>query len=414
MQSKGLRFNIMIIFIILAFAFGGFYTGQALGRKKKIDRPIVVAGISVEGMDADEVRQTLLRLGERLSKRELQLEFSGKSWTISSEDISFKLDLAGTFQDILAAASPGFPFLRKNTAMLSPLEVRLRFTLDDGELRQKLKEIDSYIHIPPKNAFFIIDNKDMVKIIGGRPGRGLNFQANEDKIRAAIVNLEETRLYLETQTLEPAISTESLRSLSIAELVSSFSTRVTSGEENRNYNISLASEFIDGTLLGPGEIFSFNRVVGPRDGGSAFKDAPQIVGNELIDGIGGGICQVSTTLYNAALLADLKIVERYRHSKPVGYVPIGRDATVAYDYMDLKFQNTRDEHILIRAELVGQTFIIKIYGQKKPGVKVRLETREGDMVSGESYSIITTRIVEKDGREVRRQVISQDIYKVQN
>src|SRR5690606_9807336 len=110
--------------------------------------------------------------------------------------------------------------------------------------------------------------------------------------------------------------------------------------------------------------FSFNRVVGPRTLAKGFLPAPEIVGEEFVEGVGGGICQVSSTLYNAALYADLQIVERYRHSVPLGYVPPGRDATLQYGVMDFQFRNTTGEPLIVRAVAGDGRLHVTLWGRR--------------------------------------------------
>lgn len=133
--------------------------------------------------------------------------------------------------------------------------------------------------------------------------------------------------------------------------VSSYTTVIHDKDENRVHNIKIAAEDLDGTVIEPGEVFSFNKTVGRRSEEKGYEEAPIFVDGEKDTGIGGGVCQVSTTLYNAALEADLEIVERHRHSREVSYVPEGKDATVVYNSKDLKFKNTKDYPIEIRVSV---------------------------------------------------------------
>lgn len=127
----------------------------------------------------------------------------------------------------------------------------------------------------------------------------------------------------------------------------------------RNVNIETATAAINNYLLLPGELFSFNRVVGPRTVERGYELAPIIVGNAVVPGLGGGICQVSSTLYNAVLKAGLEVVERYPHSLPVGYVPPGRDATIS-NHLDFKFRNNSDRLVLIKTACWGGRVDIRL------------------------------------------------------
>ncbi|NLX77754.1 MAG: VanW family protein [Clostridiaceae bacterium] len=131
-------------------------------------------------------------------------------------------------------------------------------------------------------------------------------------------------------------------------VISSFTTKIYDKDKHRVNNIKLAAEDLDKTVIEPGEVFSFNETVGRRTREKGYEEAPIFVDGEKSKGVGGGVCQVSTTLYNAALEADLEIVERHRHSRKVSYVPEGKDAAVVYNSKDLRFKNTRDYPIEIR------------------------------------------------------------------
>lgn len=123
--------------------------------------------------------------------------------------------------------------------------------------------------------------------------------------------------------------------------IASFSTVLLDTDENRINNIKRAARKVNNYILRPGEVFSFNRIVGKRVQAKGYKDAKIIVDGEREDGIGGGICQLSSTLYNAAKKLELKIIERHSHSGEVHYVPLGQDAAVNYGNQDLKFKNTK-------------------------------------------------------------------------
>ncbi len=145
-------------------------------------------------------------------------------------------------------------------------------------------------------------------------------------------------------------------------LLYSFSTRFDEGNTARTHNIKLACEKINGVTLKSGEVFSFNATVGARTAERGFKQAKIIEDGKFVKGFGGGVCQVSTTLYNCALLSGLKICEQHAHSLAVGYVPLSRDAMVSGSYCDLKFKNNRKSKIYIRAIVDGGRVTCAIYG----------------------------------------------------
>ncbi|HHV63216.1 MAG TPA: VanW family protein [Firmicutes bacterium] len=163
-------------------------------------------------------------------------------------------------------------------------------------------------------------------------------------------------------------------------VVASFSTVLKEGELTRNGNIRLAAEAIDGTRLAPGAVFSFDAIVGPRIREKGYQAAKVIVEGAAAPGIGGGICQVSTTLYNVALLAGMEILERHHHSRPVDYVPLGRDATVAEGSLDLKFRNPTGETIILRAHVGGNRLLIEALAARPLRRKVEILTSIEEVV----------------------------------
>lgn len=146
-----------------------------------------------------------------------------------------------------------------------------------------------------------------------------------------------------------------------SEVIGKYVTEITGTASGKIENIRLSASNISGVTLGKGDRFSFNALIGDTTPDKGYKIGKEIVAGKLVDGYGGGVCQTSSTLYNAADQAGLKMVERYSHSKPVGYVPIGRDATIAYPYLDLVFENTNDELVKIFMEVEGNKLTAEIH-----------------------------------------------------
>lgn len=174
----------------------------------------------------------------------------------------------------------------------------------------------------------------------------------------------------------------------ITDVVAEFKTNFSSGNRPRSSNIKLASSKIEGVILLPGEKFSFNGTVGRRTIQGGFKEAGVYLNGKHDTGVGGGICQVSTTLYNAALFANLKIVSRTNHSMPVPYVPPGRDATVNYGAQDLAIENNMKTPIVISHTYSPGTLTFRILGKKEEGLEVKItlgKTKTWDPGSRREY-----------------------------
>lgn len=151
-----------------------------------------------------------------------------------------------------------------------------------------------------------------------------------------------------------------------------FTTWYNPGEVDRSHNLAMAAAAINTQVVSPGQSFSFNKTVGRRTFENGYRDAMVIVGGKFEPGVGGGICQVSSTLYNAVLLAGLDIVERHNHALAVAYVPLGLDATVAYGLQDFKFKNNTDHPIYLQASAGGGRLTVRVYGHLKYKQSIKL------------------------------------------
>ncbi len=202
----------------------------------------------------------------------------------------------------------------------------------------------------PQNAFLDQETGGYIEEICGE-------KVHINQTVATIMNAEpDTLVWPVVVVLEPEISVEVYRSIRVCK--SSFQTWFGGG--GRGHNIRLAAQSINNYLLAPGELFSFNRATGPRTSERGYQQAPIIVGGSVVPGYGGGVCQVSSTLYNTVKKADLEIVERFPHSRPVDYVPRGRDATVS-DFLDFKFRNNTEEYLLIKTSAYNFHLVIELW-----------------------------------------------------
>ncbi|HLO12461.1 MAG TPA: VanW family protein [Pseudoneobacillus sp.] len=228
--------------------------------------------------------------------------------------------------------------------------------LNVSEYEQFLNQLDKQIHKEPHNA--TID--DYGNIQQEKPGYRLNrfslslmLYNSLNKSDSAIINVPKIPVY-------PQVDSELLSQIR-EKKIGQYVTYYNSYNQKRSYNIVLAAKAINNQVVFPGKTFSFNRVVGKRTAQKGYLLAPVIVKGEMSEGIGGGICQVSSTLFNAADNSGLRIVERFSHSKSVAYVPRGRDATVSWYGPDFRFTNKYNQPILIRAKTFHGTLVVTIY-----------------------------------------------------
>lgn len=178
-------------------------------------------------------------------------------------------------------------------------------------------------------------------------------------------NSNEQTITIPLKITEPSVTTNQIGTEAFPNLISTFSTTFSTSNSNRTTNIRLASNKINGVVLMPGEEFSYNTVVGPRTAAAGYKTAAVYVGGRVENGIGGGICQVSSTLYNTALRANLQIIKRSNHRFATGYVPLSTDATVSWGGPEFVFKNSRKHPIKIVSQVNGGRITVSIYGCKE-------------------------------------------------
>ena len=188
-----------------------------------------------------------------------------------------------------------------------------------------------------------------------------------------------------------------------------YRTSLADRTEAQRHNIRQAAIALDGVVIEPGETFSFNQVVGPRTPERGYREAPAFMERDLVTSIGGGICQVSSTVYNATALAGLSILERHPHSRLVSSVPPGRDATVWFGVTDLRLRNSKKAPIRLSAWLTNEAINVAVMGRTATGSAVSLWTESIEYLA-DRQSFRTLRLVTQNNHLMRQEVLSFDIY----
>lgn len=291
--------------------------------------------------------------------------------------------------------------------------------------------IHSEIYKEPKDAYYTKEPFTVYPHVDG-----IDFGVTIDEAKQII--LEEKESYtIPLKITSPTVTTDKIGTEAFPDLLATYSSKYNSGNVNRTTNIILASKKINGIVIMPGETFSYNSTVGKRTAAAGFKSAAVYMGGEVTTGIGGGICQVSSTLYNSVLLSNLEIVERYNHGFNPGYVPAGRDATVSWGGPDFKFKNNRNYPIKIYCTNSGGRLTVTIYGLKEENeLEVEIEsyitsyiqyktiTKDDPTLNkGETKVIengsngcraVAYRILKRNGEVISKTLLSKDTYNPHN
>ncbi|REK76027.1 VanW family protein [Paenibacillus paeoniae] len=231
--------------------------------------------------------------------------------------------------------------------------------VNEDRLNKLMDSIAGAVEREPINA--TLDGAG--RIVPERPGLKLERNAFKRLFYGYMLEGEPVRLEVPLRNIYPRVDSEVLSGIKVRQ-IGQYATYYNSRNRNRSSNIALAAQAINNHVVFPGERFSFNGIVGMRTKEKGYLRAPVIVRGEMYEDIGGGICQISSTLFNAVDRAGLTIVERYSHSRAVHYVPSGRDATVSWYGPDFVFENRYDQPVLIRAYAHAGTASISIYSSE--------------------------------------------------
>lgn len=294
-----------------------------------------------------------------------------------------------------------------------------------------IDKIHSEIYKEAKDAYY---TKDPFAVYPSETGLDFNISIDEAK---QLLSTQSDTYTIPLKTLYPKVTTNDIGSEAFPDLLATYTTSYATSNSNRSTNIALAASKINGTVLMPGEEFSFNGTVGKRTTAAGFKVAGVYSNGQVTSDVGGGICQVSSTLYNAVLKANLEITNRVNHTFTVGYVPIGLDATVSWGAPDFKFKNSRSYPVKIVASTSNKKLTVSVYGLKED-VEYEVElvsyktatvpystvyTTDSSLAAGKTKVVQSGsngakaesyRILKLNGKEISRTLLSKDTYSPHN
>lgn len=364
-------------------------------------------GQSLAGMSETEARQFFLAKARTKMKKTALIVTNGpQHWDIQAADIDLTPSVEQAVREAYDTGRNGSPLTNTLTQMRIALfgkDVRLTATYSDDKLQSKLSAITASLARAPKNASLTLSPKGNIEHHMALTGRQADTSALYDTVAPKLSALALTvRTEIPVEETEPVITDDALAS--IDGVLASYYTQYTPG--NRGHNITLAAGKLNGTLVKPNDIFSFNDTVGLRTAAAGYKVAGVILDGQLADGIGGGVCQVSSTLYNAILLAGLTPTARTSHALPSAYCPPGLDATVADGQIDLQFRNQLAHSVYLLTNADGHTLTVYILGTRADlgGKTIRLES------TGSRLHPSVYRLYLAGGQVIEREFLHTDSY----
>lgn len=400
---------------------------------EKIHENIFISGVDVGGLTKAEA---VKKLEEALP------DFTGKKIDLACQDVNVRVayeELDPSY-DIEAAVNLAFAY-GKGTAekeklealQTTPFEIFPDFSYNKEIVIAKVSEISEAVEKKPVNAQVKRENGEFVITAGT-----IGYEIQEDKavelVYAFIEEGKDGTIDIPISEVSPKYTEEDCKKAT--SLIGTYTTKIAGGAAGRNKNLLTAADKINNKVVYPGEVFSTNAAFGDMTSANGYTLAPVIIGGVLEDGMGGGVCQVSSTLYMALLHAELEITERRNHSLKVGYLPYAYDATLAGDYIDLKFKNDTEYPVFIESYLENGLVVVNIYGHEihspgrtlefynvmvgssAPPAEEIVET--SDLPLGErkvkttaltGYTYDLYKIVYEDGKEIERVNVNSSYYK---
>lgn len=400
----------------------------------EIYQGVAVGDIPVGGLSQSQAEQKISgEFKQRIAMPVLTVTYGDDHWPISAEDIELRVDASGLAQQAYDVGRIGNVFSRMKEWYLATHRghsVPLNISYSPEKLTAIFANIAKAIEREPRSAYIYLKDSSLEKapeIIG----RKVDIKKNVDHANAILGMRLSSVLELAVEEKQPKVLFSDLAD--IDGVLAMYTTQFNPWDKNRAENLSLASNGINGSLLRPGEVFSFNNIVGLRLPQYGYKEAPAYINGMLVPDWGGGVCQVTSTLYNAVLLADLGIEERTSHFRPPGYVPLGQDATVADNQIDFKFRNTTGANIYILSAIDRNNLIVNILGKQMvsppeiliistdqrvlepntivrqdPNLEIGKQVLEVEGLKG--FQVTTYRVRKIDGKEVKRELLATDEF----
>lgn len=367
-----------------------------------------VSGISLSGKTYDEAYKLLTSKQDSFVKPvSISVKAKDKTYNITEKDFEYTYDTESVLTQLKNDE------INKKSLGKSKKTYTVTATCTDESIKSNAEKIKKDVDKKAKNAcvseFKPYGGDNRFKYSEAQKGVELDEKNLITQLSSAVKNGTGTAaLNAVVKDVEAKISLDMVKKNIIK--LSTYET-VSYNNENGNSNMKTSLAACNGSILEPGDVWSFNESTGDSNlTENGYKAAGVIADGKLVDGIGGGICQASSTIYNAALLANAEIEERYCHLWASDYVPTGLDATIDYPNLDLKFSNPTDYQMFIECKMDGTTLSVTFWGWKSPDYdEIKLENEIGS-TSGKEFSAKAWRVYYKNGKEVDREELSSSTY----
>ena len=369
----------------------------------------VINGLNLSGLSKEEASVVLINdFQEKADDFTLNIKNADQTWTLEKDDFVVNSDIH-TILDMSQDKNTLLNTKEEEITLLSQFEkmggsINVAFNYIFLGLDEKIDNIISQVETPPTNSTitFNPNNKEMFEISNHINGKRVDKNALYKDINEQF--LISNNINVELKFIEEVATITKEYNENLTKKISSFSTNVSDSTGGRKHNVKMALEKFNGLVINPNEEISFNSITGPHTSENGYKSAIVIYNGEFTDGIGGGICQASTTLYNALLTSGVQINEVHKHTLPIRYVPLALDAMVSEYTADLKFVNTTDYPMFIKTYSDSESVTVEVYSHKQEYTyKTRSETLETISSNGD-------KIVPDEDRKYSNKVLFKGEY----
>jgi len=376
-----MRLRKFVSYFFLILLLGGVVliaNDIALAYSGKLCHGLIMADIAVGGLPVAEAeKKVAAALQDKQSKPVAILQFEGNKWSVDWDAVAGRPDAAGLVHQAYGVGRTGGLLQRLQVQFVASQGgsvVPLGLTADQEKLRAIVVNAARSVDRAAVDAI-LTESSTGIHISEDRTGRHTDIAAT---VRGLVIAIETgSSAAVPMAVAETAAAIRAKDFQGIDSLLSAFSTTYDVSDTNRSHNIQIAAAKLAGVLIGGGEEFSFNDRVGLRTPEAGYKTAPTLSSAGVVMDWGGGVCQVSSTLYNAALLANFDVVERSPHYQPPAYVPLGQDATVADGQIDLRLRNRKNHAVYFRSAADAGKLEVRIYGKRENGAPtVHIESTE--------------------------------------
>ncbi len=412
-KSSIIWLSIVCIIAVLLLLFCQFYFGDNISDKTTFYQNTHINGVDVSGMTKSEANDALSKnLVDNIENIKLTLKNGDNSWEIKGSDFEIVGSFDNSLDNIINYGREGNIFQKKkieNKIKNEGLSINIPYQNLLGGVDEKIDDIIKEIEKEPIKSIVVFNPnaQTMFSLSESQNGIKVDRAALEQAINDAFQEGDDVTINIPFEEITPSENLENL--LENIKLRAKFSTNYAKSSENRKSNIKLALSNFNGMIVEPEQEISFNNVTGPRTSQNGYSNAYIIFNGSYVSGVGGGVCQASTTLYNALLLADIEILQANHHSLPASYVPLSFDAMVSEGYADLVFKNNLDTPIYIKAYGNDSEAIVEIYGQPlDDGLEIKTRSELVKVIPHGGDKII----VDKDGKYSDKVLYKGEYYRV--